>query len=505
MLGTIISLFSAANTVYDLFKKVSTIIHGDKTEHYLQQISEQVDKSQFKVERLSDNILYLPDLQDIKDITQNKQRIIHDLRDVRESLESTQQVFGGEIVSSAMIWTPGRMQDAMTRNPWEVLLDIRPANLYSQPTHPDMVPILFQHNGIAYLGWQLRGTLPMLFDCEYSELWKPSVSTQEYTEKTSITDEKDMELANKTPEEYTKIRQEALAKLPEESLKRLVTEMSIPEFEINNRTKSEIEQLLDDSLLKRTSLTINMEGIDNLSFLIGLSKLQTLTITDSSYTNIYDLSSLSSLLQLKSLNIGIRFKEISPLKNLNQVQTLRLSSSKITDISPLSELEQLEVLSLDETFVTDLSPLRNLTRITRLNLSSTPIRDLSPLVELKNIKALEMENTQVKDISILSRFHALEELLLNGNQIVDFSPLMKLHKLRRLCLKRCQINDPSFLTSLTSLETLDLDYALLGDLTPLGKLKQLRTLYLAGVRINSAQKLMLKAKLLKCSIFYEYK
>jgi formylglycine-generating enzyme required for sulfatase activity len=70
------------------------------------------------------------------------------------------------------------MQIAMQASPWEVLLDIRPVSLSNPPSNPDMIPIVFEHNGVQYVGWQMRGTLPMLFDCTYDELLVPETQVE---------------------------------------------------------------------------------------------------------------------------------------------------------------------------------------------------------------------------------------------------------------------------------------------------------------------------------------
>ena len=175
-IDSIISLIGKANTVHDIYKKVCTLVKGDKIEQSLQSVSKQLGNVNSRVERLSDHILYAPNLQSIKNINQSRQQVVNDLRDVRASLEPVQKVLKEDILSSAMIWTPEKMKRAITKNPWEVLMNIRPVNLCIRPTDPDMLPILFEHNNMRYVGWQLRGTLPMLFDCEYHQLGVQSYS-----------------------------------------------------------------------------------------------------------------------------------------------------------------------------------------------------------------------------------------------------------------------------------------------------------------------------------------
>lgn len=167
MIETFISLLEAGKTIYDTYKNISGIFRPKENNTHI----EYLDRIATNIERLSDHILYAPNMETVQDITQNRQRKIDDFREVKQSLEPVQRVVGSEILSSAIILTPDKMQTAMQASPWEVLLDIRPVNLSNPPKNPDMIPIVFQHNGVQYVGWQMRGTLPMLFNCEYNELF----------------------------------------------------------------------------------------------------------------------------------------------------------------------------------------------------------------------------------------------------------------------------------------------------------------------------------------------
>ncbi|RKZ47705.1 MAG: hypothetical protein DRR08_32250 [Candidatus Parabeggiatoa sp. nov. 2] len=169
MSENLISIMSGSHTGHDFYQRVSGIIKGnqDNTTQYLEQMA--VD-----VERLSERILYAPNAISVLDVSQSRQRYVDDLRDVRASLEPVQRAVGEEILSSAMIFTPQKMQKALAKSPWEVLMDIRPVNLTANETHTDMTSMLFSHNGVSYLGWQMRGALPQLFNCQYDELWRPN-------------------------------------------------------------------------------------------------------------------------------------------------------------------------------------------------------------------------------------------------------------------------------------------------------------------------------------------
>ncbi len=173
MIETFISVLGAANTIHDSYNKISGIFKSKDNSHL-----EYLDRIASGVERLSDNILYAPNMEAVRDVTQNRQRKIDNFREVKDSLEPLQKAVGSEILSSAIILTPDKMQTAMQASPWEVLLEIRPVNFSKPHSNPDMIPIVFEHDGVQYVGWQMRGTLPMLFNCTYDELLVPETQVK---------------------------------------------------------------------------------------------------------------------------------------------------------------------------------------------------------------------------------------------------------------------------------------------------------------------------------------
>ena len=176
-IGTVISLMRDANTLRDSYKMVSGILQGSDTDKIIQrldQMNQGHNKLSSSIERLSDRILYASDSEAIRDNSLSRQQRVNNLRQQREALDPVQKALGGELLSSAMIWTPEKMQQAFNKNPWEVLFEIRPVSHASQPNNPDLIPFLFHQGGTQYIGWQLKGVLPMMFGCEVNEIWTPS-------------------------------------------------------------------------------------------------------------------------------------------------------------------------------------------------------------------------------------------------------------------------------------------------------------------------------------------
>ncbi len=165
ILTTLISLV-------DFYGKVSALIKGDGSSKQLERIANGI-------ERLSDKIYYAPNIQIVQNINQSSGNSLN-LREVRQSLEPVQRAIGASIVSSAMIVTPQKMQTVFKGNPWEVLDLIRPLANTVPHNNPDMVPILFEYKQERFIGWQMRGVLPSMFDCRYEDIWKPNLQASEF-------------------------------------------------------------------------------------------------------------------------------------------------------------------------------------------------------------------------------------------------------------------------------------------------------------------------------------
>jgi hypothetical protein len=79
MIETFISLCGAANTLHDSYNKISGIFRPKENNSHI----EYLDRIASGIERLSDNILYAPNMEAVQDITQNRQGIVIILRKLR--------------------------------------------------------------------------------------------------------------------------------------------------------------------------------------------------------------------------------------------------------------------------------------------------------------------------------------------------------------------------------------------------------------------------------------
>jgi len=116
MLGTILSigkLIDTLSSAHSIYETVSGIIRGgSKIELAVEQMSLRLSKLGQSVEKLSDNILYAPDIETVTTSTREK---VENLRDVREALEPMQKAMGDKILSSSMMRIPERMKNAFKK------------------------------------------------------------------------------------------------------------------------------------------------------------------------------------------------------------------------------------------------------------------------------------------------------------------------------------------------------------------------------------------------------
>lgn len=118
-------------------------------------------------------------------------------------------------------------------------------------------------------------------------------------------------------------------------------------------------------------------------------------------------------------------------------------------------VDNIKVLRLISLEIQDISPIRELGNLEKIDLSDNKIKDLTPLSGLNNLAELWLHNNQIEDLSPLSGLSSLNDLYLYNNQIVDISPLSELTNLKELSLLNNKIQDVSHLYNIIdNLETL---------------------------------------------------
>src|SRR5207237_7988461 len=85
---------------------------------------------------------------------------------------------------------------------------------------------------------------------------------------------------------------------------------------------------------------------------------------------------------LPSLNLNATaVKDISPLVPLTKLWSLSMAKNQIKDIKPLEKVNKLSNLDLNDNQVEDISPLTKQTELKLLQIERNRIKDLKPLVD----------------------------------------------------------------------------------------------------------------------------
>lgn len=152
--------------------------------------------------------------------------------------------------------------------------------------------------------------------------------------------------------------------------------------------------------------TILRGSIDNLDDLTRLKNLHRISLV---YQNITDVSGLSVLADLESID---------------------LRHNPLEDVSPLSRLSSLNTLGLFDTNVSDLTALRTCTRLNTVDIGYTQVKSITALDGLDSLKILAMRKAPLQSLDHIETHAMLEEIYMAETQILDLSSLLELPRLK---------------------------------------------------------------------------
>ena len=253
-----------------------------------------------------------------------------------------------------------------------------------------------------------------------------------------------------------------------------------------------------DELIKSKPLSY-LTKIEKLSF--GRVRIPTLEI-------------FNKILTLKDLYIDTEYTiDLTPIKNLRNLEVLTVNNNYIKDIRFLESLNKLkevsfnvtrgfDFFSLENNYLTDINPLRNLINLQSLKIV-TASNDLNPISELLNLKKLNLTLLKESSLTSLSDLHNLNELsiALNDNSQFDLNFLNSLNNIKYLKINYRKLNIQT-LPSLKKLTILDLSKQKLNNITTIEKFDNLEELDLSNNAIYDIIPLA-RIKSLKKIIIYQ--
>ena len=218
---------------------------------------------------------------------------------------------------------------------------------------------------------------------------------------------------------------------------------SLKEFTVPEGTTS-VADLKQLPYLKK--LSVNKFNLEDLSFLEGFTKLETLDLSGSRLP-AESLQILSTLPSLKNLLIAdCGFSTIAPLAEATSLVRIDLSNNTIRNLEVLAVMPDLEELNLKHNALTDLSSLSSLGKLTRLDVSFNSLTSLEPLAACGNLTFLDAQNNQIAALNGIENLTGLTYLGLDHNLITEVTLLANLTGLETLKIANNQIKDISSLS-----------------------------------------------------------
>ncbi len=158
-----------------------------------------------------------------------------------------------------------------------------------------------------------------------------------------------------------------------------------------------------------------------------LASIGSVNLTSKKSLDELDPCVFPKLTGLRHLYLGPgKLRDLKPIANLVQLETLRASVNEVDDLTPLEKLVKLDRVDLGRTHVRDIAPLANLVNLTELELDGNEITDVSPLAKLKKLEKLSIKKTNVTDVSPLKDLAKLKFLYIEGSGVTNVEPLSPL-------------------------------------------------------------------------------
>ncbi len=260
-------------------------------------------------------------------------------------------------------------------------------------------------------------------------------------------------------------------------------------------------------------------------------QLQVISELDSlSLDQLGQIQSLDPIKVLDKLRyVSISSTSISDLSVLSEATELRYldcSNTPIGSLDPLAYLKSLEVLDISHTTVSSLLPLAQTNSLTRLIGDHCPIQSLTPLESLDQLNFVSVDETAVSVDSVRKFIHSGNEALVifdnqqtrewwetlsepwqeilrtevSSAELPSDSDLHQMRYLKSLSINATEIDDLGPLTSFIVLEELELENTKVSDLSPIQGLKTLKKLSFPRHSITSLFPLsgLLDLELLNC-------
>lgn len=160
------------------------------------------------------------------------------------------------------------------------------------------------------------------------------------------------------------------------------------ELNLEKNLVQNVKPLRNMTSLRRLDLYQN--SVSDISALSGLTKLNMLDLREN---NVTDLSACSDMISMEELYLTSNpdLSDISSLAGMSSLWYLGLKNTKVQDISVLSRADNLSTLILANTRVTNLEPIRSLPVLSYLDIRGCSLDNSSVVDQLKKRDGFQLK------------------------------------------------------------------------------------------------------------------
>lgn len=133
-LDTCLSILDVAQKATDVAGKATKLCDwftGVSAGEHMNSVVNQLAGNNSRVERLSDRVWYAPNLQQAINQEGNKQ--LQNNQQIFDLINPVAEALGTDVLASAVISTPDKLKQAFKKDPWELLIEVRPATVLKNP------------------------------------------------------------------------------------------------------------------------------------------------------------------------------------------------------------------------------------------------------------------------------------------------------------------------------------------------------------------------------------
>ncbi len=190
--------------------------------------------------------------------------------------------------------------------------------------------------------------------------------------------------------------------------------------------------------LKMLNIEIPEGSYEKLDYLSGLANLEILALNVS---NVNDIKAISKLWMLKSLSL-YGLNELPDVSELTVLTDLYISGNytNTIDVANIGLLKDIEVLSIyDYDNIQNFKSIEKNINLEELNILVNNIEPIIDSINIENLKFLNLSyNNNLKDISTIINFPNLEHLNISETSIEDISPILLCESLSLLNIRGCK-------------------------------------------------------------------